>query len=139
MIFVKFTAFCHLRADLQIRLATLRKFVHKFWFCKLTITCVDLRVRLATLRKSVRKFWFCKLALTCVDLRIRLATLRKSVRKFWFCKLALTCVNLRVRLARAIVCRRDTGYGIRFVSCCCCFFQCRHYKVILTASTFYIQ
>ena len=30
-------------------------------------------LRLATLRKSVRKFWFCKLALTCVDLRVRLA------------------------------------------------------------------
>ena len=29
--------------------------------------------RLATLRKPVRKFWFCKLVLTCVDLRVRLA------------------------------------------------------------------
>ena len=28
-------------------------------------TCVDLRIRLATLRKSVRKFWFCKLVSTC--------------------------------------------------------------------------
>ena len=43
MIRVKFTAFCDLRADLRIRLATLRK----FWFCKLALTCVDLRVRLA--------------------------------------------------------------------------------------------
>ena len=40
---VKFTAFC----DLRIRLATLRKSVCKFWFCKLALTCVDLRVRLA--------------------------------------------------------------------------------------------
>ena len=31
---------------------------------KFTASC-DLRIRLATLRKSVRKFWFCKLALTC--------------------------------------------------------------------------
>ena len=38
--------------------------------------CVNLRdsrIRLATLRKSVRKFWFCKLASTCVDVRVRLA------------------------------------------------------------------
>ena len=35
MICVKFTAFC----DLRIRLATLRKSVHKFWFCKLALTC----------------------------------------------------------------------------------------------------
>ena len=34
----------------------------------------DLRIRLVTLRKSVRKFWLCKLALTCVDLRIRLSS-----------------------------------------------------------------
>ena len=47
MICVKFTAFYDLRADLQIRLATLRKSVRKFWFCKLALTCVDLRVRLA--------------------------------------------------------------------------------------------
>ena len=39
MICVKFTAFCDVRADLRIRLATLRKPVRKFWFC--------LRVRLA--------------------------------------------------------------------------------------------
>ena len=39
---------------------------------KFTVFC-DLRIRLATLRKSVRKFWFCKLALTCVDLRVHLA------------------------------------------------------------------
>ena len=32
---MKFTAFCDLRADLRIRLATLRKSVRKFWFCKL--------------------------------------------------------------------------------------------------------
>ena len=44
MICVKFTAFC----DLRIRLATLRKSVRKFWFCKLALTCVDLRVRLAS-------------------------------------------------------------------------------------------
>ena len=43
MICVKFTAFC----DLRIRLATLRKSVRKFWFCKLALTCVDLQVRLA--------------------------------------------------------------------------------------------
>ena len=42
MICVKFTAFC----DLRVRLATLRKSVRKFWFCKLALTCVDLRVRL---------------------------------------------------------------------------------------------
>ena len=47
MICVKFTAFCDLRVDLRIRLATLRKSVRKFWFCKLALTCVDLRVRLA--------------------------------------------------------------------------------------------
>ena len=47
MICVKFTAFCDLRADLRIRLATLRKFVRKFWFCKLALPCVDLRLRLA--------------------------------------------------------------------------------------------
>ena len=35
MICVKFTAFCDLRADLWIRLATLRKSVRKFYFCKL--------------------------------------------------------------------------------------------------------
>ena len=39
---------------------------------KFTALC-DLRIRLATPRKSVRKFWFCKLALTSVDLRVRLA------------------------------------------------------------------
>ena len=43
MLCVKFTAFC----DLRIRLATLRKSVRKFWFCKLALTCVDVRVRLA--------------------------------------------------------------------------------------------
>ena len=41
------------------------------WNLQLFVTCVnfraDLRIRLATLRKSVPplKFWFCKLALTC--------------------------------------------------------------------------
>ena len=39
--------FCDLRSDLRIRLATLRKFIRKFWFCKIVLTCVDLRVRLA--------------------------------------------------------------------------------------------
>ena len=78
MICVKFTAFCDLRADWRIRLATHRKSVRKFWFCKLALTCVDLRIRLATLRKSVRKFWFCKLVLTCVDLRVRLV---RALRK----------------------------------------------------------
>ena len=39
MICVKFTAFCDLRADLRIRLATLCKSVRKFWFCKLASTC----------------------------------------------------------------------------------------------------
>ena len=43
MISVKCTAFCDLRADLRIRLATLRKSVRKFCFCKLALTCVDLR------------------------------------------------------------------------------------------------
>ena len=38
MICVKFTAFCDLRADLRIRLATLRKSVRKFCFCKLALT-----------------------------------------------------------------------------------------------------
>ena len=47
MICVKFTFFSDLQADLRIRLATLRKSVRKFWFCKLALTCVDLRVRLA--------------------------------------------------------------------------------------------
>ena len=49
MVCVKFTAFCDLRADLRIRLVTLRKSVrnYKFCFCKLALTCVDLRVRLA--------------------------------------------------------------------------------------------
>ena len=40
--------FCDLRADLRIRLATLRKSVLEFWFCKLASTWVDLRVRLAS-------------------------------------------------------------------------------------------
>ena len=39
MICVKFTFFCNLQADLRIRLATLRKSVRKFWFCKLALTC----------------------------------------------------------------------------------------------------
>ena len=39
MIYVKFTAFCDLRGDLRIRLATLRKSVRKFWFRKLASTC----------------------------------------------------------------------------------------------------
>ena len=47
MICVKFKAFCDLRDDLRIRLATLSKFVRKFCFCKLALTYVDLRVRLA--------------------------------------------------------------------------------------------
>ena len=34
MICVKFTAFCDLRADLRIRLATLRQSVRKFWFLR---------------------------------------------------------------------------------------------------------
>ena len=54
MICVKFTAFCDLRADLQIRLATLRKSVRKFWFCKHALTCVDLRVRLANAKKLLQ-------------------------------------------------------------------------------------
>ena len=52
MICVKFTAFCDLLADLRIRLATFRKSVRKFWFCKLALTCVDLRVRLARPNES---------------------------------------------------------------------------------------
>ena len=47
MICVKFPAFCDLRADLRIRLATRCKSIPKFWFCKLALTCVDLPVRLA--------------------------------------------------------------------------------------------
>ena len=47
MICVKFTAFCDVRADLRIRLATLRKSVRKFWFC--------LRVRLARALKVVHQ------------------------------------------------------------------------------------
>ena len=39
MICVKFKAFCDLRADLRFRLATLRKSVRKFCFCKLALTC----------------------------------------------------------------------------------------------------
>ena len=39
MIFVEFTPFCDLRADLRIRLATIRKSVRKFWFCKVASTC----------------------------------------------------------------------------------------------------
>ena len=48
MICVKFTAFCDLRANLRIRLATLRKSIRKFSFCKLALTCVNLRLRLAS-------------------------------------------------------------------------------------------
>ena len=33
----------------------------------------DLRIRLATHRKSVRKFWFCKATSTCVNVRVRLS------------------------------------------------------------------
>ena len=48
--------FCDLRADLRIRLATLRKSVRKFWFCKLALTCIDLRVRLArAIDKGIKK------------------------------------------------------------------------------------
>ena len=47
MICVKLTAFCDLRAELRIRLPTLRMSVRKFWFCKLALTYVDLLVRLA--------------------------------------------------------------------------------------------
>ena len=56
------------------RLATRRKqsYVREIFFFA---TCVklraDLRIRLATLRKSVCKSWFCKLAFTCIDLRVR--------------------------------------------------------------------
>ena len=39
MVCVKFTAFCDLRADLRIRLATHRKSARKFRFCKLALTC----------------------------------------------------------------------------------------------------
>ena len=39
----------------------------KFW------TCIELVFRLAALCKSVRKFWFCKLTLTCVNLLVCLA------------------------------------------------------------------
>ena len=48
MIRVKFMGFSDLQADLRIRLATLRKGVCKFWFCKLALICVDLRVCLAS-------------------------------------------------------------------------------------------
>ena len=47
MICMKFTASCNLRTDLRICLATLRKSVRKFWFCKLVLTCVNLGVCLA--------------------------------------------------------------------------------------------
>ena len=51
--------------------------VNFVWNLRPYATCVnlrvDLRIRLATLRKSIPKFWFCKLTLTCVDLRVRLA------------------------------------------------------------------
>ena len=46
MICMKFTAFCDLRADSLIRLATLRKTVRKFWFCKLALTCREFGQRL---------------------------------------------------------------------------------------------
>ena len=59
MICVKFAAFCNLRADLRIRLATLRKSVRKFWFCKLALTCVDLRVRLAKRRFRLSLLFAC--------------------------------------------------------------------------------
>ena len=62
MICVKFTAFCDLRADLRIRLATLHKSVRKFWFCKLALTCVDLRVRLA---RALRSFLCALKAIYC--------------------------------------------------------------------------
>ena len=57
MICVKFTAFYDLRADLRIRLATLRKSVRKFWFCKLALTCVDLRVRWPGLKTIFNSLW----------------------------------------------------------------------------------
>ena len=47
MICVKFTGFLRLASRLACRLATIRKSVRKFWFCRLGSTCVDLRVRLA--------------------------------------------------------------------------------------------
>ena len=40
---MKFTAFRDLQADLRIRLATRRKSIRKFWFCKLASTCIDFR------------------------------------------------------------------------------------------------
>ena len=57
-------SFSTLRAQIAAKALASRR---KFW------TCVQLVFRLATLRKSVRLFWFCKFALTCVDLRVRLA------------------------------------------------------------------
>ena len=52
MICVKFTAFGDLRADLQIRLTTLRKSVRKFWFCKLALTCESVWPGLYKIRDS---------------------------------------------------------------------------------------
>ena len=52
---VKFTASCDLR-ELASRLATLRKSVRKFWFCKLVLTCVDFRVRLARALQHKQQF-----------------------------------------------------------------------------------
>ena len=54
-----------------------RKLSRYEWNLRRFSTCVNLpvnlRIRLATLRKSVREFWFCKLALISVDLH-RLAS-----------------------------------------------------------------
>ena len=52
MICVKFTVFLRLASRLACRLATLRKSIRKFWFCKLGSTCVDLQVRLARALKK---------------------------------------------------------------------------------------
>ena len=54
MICVKLTAFCDLRADLRIRLATLLKSVRKFWFRKLALTCESVWPGLNTDGEKVR-------------------------------------------------------------------------------------
>ena len=45
MICVKCTAFCDLRADLRIRLATLSQVRAQVLVCKLALTCIDLRCK----------------------------------------------------------------------------------------------
>ena len=55
MICVKFTAFCDLGANLRICLATLRKSVRKFCFCKLA---VDLRRLASPFGQGLHTDWY---------------------------------------------------------------------------------